>query len=407
MIQLSDRVRKLKPSATLAVTAKARALKESGVDVVSFGAGEPDFGTPEHISEAACQALRAGRTRYEDTAGTPQVRQAVADYMRNRHGLDVGPQNVILSTGAKHSLYIAFMAVMNPGDELVLPAPYWVTYPEQAMLAGGTTVEVPGSVDNDFKVTPQQLEAAITERSRVLVLCSPSNPTGTTYTRKELEALAEVVLRHPNLLVFSDEIYERLVYTDEPFTSFASLSPEIAQRTLVFNGVSKAYAMTGWRIGYTVGPAEVIGAMSKLQGQMTSNITSFTMPAVVEALTGDQGSVDRMVEEFALRAAHIHKRMAALPGVKCPRPTGAFYVFPDISEAAFGKLDPAGKVITTAQAFAESLLEHAKVAVVPGEDFGAPNHVRLSFATSMALIDKGMDRFEAFVAALKPAVPAG
>lgn len=406
MTQLSDRVRKLKPSATLAVTAKARALKEKGIDVVSFGAGEPDFGTPGHISEAAIAALRAGKTRYEDTAGTPPARKAVAEYMRSRHGLDVGPQNVILSTGAKHSLYIAFMAVMNPGDELVLPSPYWVTYPEQAMLAGGTTVEVPGSVDNDFKITPQQLEAALTERSRVLVLCSPSNPTGTTYTRRELEALAEVVLRHPHLMVFSDEIYERLVYTDEPFASFASLSPEIAARTVVFNGVSKAYAMTGWRVGYAVGPADVIGAMSKLQGQMTSNITSFTMPAVVEALTGDQSSVDQMVAEFARRAAHIHQRMAALPGVKCPRPTGAFYVFPDISEAVFGKLDPAGRELTTAQAFAESLLEHAQVAVVPGEDFGAPNHVRLSFATSMELIDKGMDRFESFVASLKPAVRA-
>lgn len=406
MTQLSDRVRKLKPSATLAVTARARALKEKGIDVVSFGAGEPDFGTPGHISEAAIAALRAGKTRYEDTAGTPPARKAVAEYMRSRHGLDVGPQNVILSTGAKHSLYIAFMAVMNPGDELVLPSPYWVTYPEQAMLAGGTTVEVPGSVDNDFKITPQQLEAALTERSRVLVLCSPSNPTGTTYTRRELEALAEVVLRHPHLMVFSDEIYERLVYTDEPFTSFASLSPEIAARTVVFNGVSKAYAMTGWRVGYAVGPAEVIGAMSKLQGQMTSNITSFTMPAVVEALTGDQSSVDEMVAEFARRAAHIHQRMAALPGVKCPRPTGAFYVFPDISEAVFGKLDLAGRELTTAQAFAESLLEHAQVAVVPGEDFGAPNHVRLSFATSMELIDKGMDRFESFVTSLRPAVRA-
>lgn len=403
MIQLSDRVLKLKTSATLAVTDRARALRAQGVDVVSFGAGEPDFGTPEHISAAAWAALQAGRTRYENTAGTPEARQAVADYMRRRHGLEVGPQNVILSTGAKHALFLAFMAIMNPGDELVLPSPYWVSYPEQAALAGATTRVVPGSVDRDFKITPQQLQEALNERSRVLILCSPSNPTGTTYTRAELQALADVVVQHPRLLVFSDEIYERLIYGPDPFTCFASLSPEVAARTVVFNGVSKAYAMTGWRVGYAVGPQEIIGAMSKLQGQMTSNITSFTMPAVVTALEGPQEPVERMVAEFARRARHIHQRMSALPGVKCPQPTGAFYIFPDISEAVFGKVDPAGRRLDTAQAFAASLLEHARVAVVPGEDFGAPNHVRLSFATSMEQIDKGMDRFADFVNGLRPA----
>ena len=405
MIQLSDRVLQLKPSATLAVTARARDLRKQGVDVVSFGAGEPDFDTPEHISQSAWAALQAGKTRYEDTAGTPESRQAVADYMRRRHGLEVGPQNVILSTGAKHALYLAFMALMNPGDELVLPSPYWVSYPEQAALAGATTRVVPGSVDNDFKITPQQLEAALTERSRVMVLCSPSNPAGTTYTRAELEALAKVVLAHPRLVVFSDEIYERLIYGPDPFTCFASLGSEVAARTVVFNGVSKAYAMTGWRVGYAIGPTEIISAMSKLQGQMTSSITSFTMPAVVTALEGPQEPVERMVAEFARRAEHIHRRMSDLPGVKCPRPTGAFYIFPDISEAVFGMVDPAGRRLDTAQAFAESLLEHARVAVVPGEDFGAPNHVRLSFATSMEQIDKGMDRFTEFVASLRPAAP--
>lgn len=404
MIQLSERVRQLKPSATLAVTAKARELRARGVDVVSFGAGEPDFGTPEHISESAWEALKSGKTRYEDTAGTPESRKAVADYMRRRHGLDVGPQNVILSTGAKHSLFLAFLAVMDPGDELVLPSPYWVSYPEQAMLAGATTRVIPGAVERDFKITPQQLDEAITERSRVLLLCSPSNPTGTSYSRAELKALADVVLRHPRLLVFSDEIYERLIYGPDPFTCFASLGAEVAARTIVFNGVSKAYAMTGWRVGYAVGPAEVISAMAKLQGQMTSNITSFTMPAVVTALEGPQEPVERMVAEFARRAEHIHQRMSALQGVKCPKPTGAFYIFPDISEAAFGKVDPAGREIDSAQAFAESLLEHGRVAVVPGEDFGAPNHVRLSFATSMEQIDKGMDRFGEYLAALRPAV---
>ncbi|MGI5843441.1 MAG: pyridoxal phosphate-dependent aminotransferase [Candidatus Xenobium sp.] len=409
MIQLSDRVMKLKPSSTLAVTARARALKAEGVDVVSFGAGEPDFGTPEHISAAAWEALQAGCTRYEDTAGTPEARRAVARYMKTRHGLEVTAQNVILSTGAKHALYLAFMAIMNPGDELILPSPYWVSYPAHAALAGASCRVVPGSVDREFKITPRQLEEALTERSRVLMLCSPSNPAGTTYTRAELQALAEVVLRHPRLLVFSDEIYERLVYGEEPFTCFASLGPEVAARTVVFNGVSKAYAMTGWRVGYAVGPTEVISAMAKLQGQMTSNITSFTMPAVVTALEGPQEPVERMVAEFARRAEHIHRRMSAIPGVKCPRPTGAFYIFPDISQAVFGRRDPAGQILDTAQAFATSLLEHARVAVVPGEDFGAPDHVRLSFATSMEQIDKGMDRITEFMARLQAdsPVPAG
>lgn len=400
MVQLSERVLNLKVSSTLAVTAKARALKAQGVDVVSFGAGEPDFGTPAHIVEAGCQALRAGKTRYEDTAGTPEARQAVADYFNTRFQRNIGKQNVIISTGAKHALYIAFMALMNPGDELVLPTPYWVSYPEQAKLAGGVAVEVPGAVENDFKITPEQLEAAITPRSRVMVLCSPSNPAGITYTKAELEKIAAVVLRHPNLMVFSDEIYERLVYGSEPFTSFASLSPEIAARTVTFNGVSKAYAMTGWRVGYAVADEAIIKAMTKLQGQMTSSITACTMPAVVTALTADQQPVEMMRQEFAKRAAHIHARMSAIPNVICPKPTGAFYIFPDISRACFGKKDPSGKVLHTAKETAESLLDHFQVAVVPGEDFGAPNHIRLSFATSMELIDKGMDRIEKFMASL-------
>jgi aspartate aminotransferase len=400
-MELSDRVKAIKPSSTLAVTARAKAMKAQGVDVVSFGAGEPDFDTPQNIKIAAAKALEAGLTKYEPTPGTPAARQAVAAYMNQRHGHNVKAENVIVSCGGKHSLYLAFQAVINPGDEVLLPAPYWVTYPEQARMAGGTVREIPGSADNDFKITPQQLEDAITPRSRVMVINSPSNPTGTMYSPAELEALAKVVAKHPRLIVFSDEIYERLVYGDDKFVSFATLDPQVGQRTVTFNCLSKTYAMTGWRVGFTIGPTELIRAMGDLQGQMTSNITSFCMPAIVEALTGPQETVEEMRQALAKRGAHMHKRLSKLKGVKCPRPTGAFYVFPDISAAAFGKTDPAGKVIDSAADFTASLLEHQKVAVVPGEDFGAPSCVRLSFATSMEQIDEGLDRLAAYLKSLK------
>ena len=400
MIELSERVLQLKPSSTLAVTAKARELRSAGFDVVSFGAGEPDFDTPANIVDAGCQALKQGKTRYENTAGTPEARQAVADYFKQRFNRDIQAANVIISTGAKHALYLAFMALMNPGQELLLPAPYWVSYPAQAQLAGGSVKVIPGRIENNFKISPEQLEAAVTPNSKILMLCSPSNPAGVVYSREELEGIAEVVLRHPQLMVFSDEIYERLVYNNLQFTSFASLSPEIAQRTVTFNGVSKSYAMTGWRVGYAVADEAIIKAMTKLQGHMTSSITACTMPAMIEALTGPQDEVTKMVEQFARRAEHIYKLMSAVPGIKCAQPTGAFYILPDIS-ALFGKKDRDGQILETANAFAQSLLKHKYVAVVPGEDFGAPNHIRLSFATSIEQIDKGLQRISEFVSELR------
>ncbi|MCC7145307.1 MAG: pyridoxal phosphate-dependent aminotransferase [Phycisphaeraceae bacterium] len=400
-MELSNRVKAIKPSSTLAVTARAKALKAQGVDVVSFGAGEPDFDTPQNIKIAATKALDAGVTKYQPTAGTPEARKAVANYMNSQHGYSVGPENVIISCGGKHSLYLAFMALVNPGDEVLLPAPYWVSYPEQVKLAGGTVKELQTTPESDFKITPAQLEAAITPKSKVLVINSPSNPTGTMYSPEELKALADVVAKHPNLLVFSDEIYERLVFGGVKFASFGKLRADVGERTVTFNCLSKTYAMTGWRVGFTIGPAALVKAMDDLQGQMTSNITSFCLPAVVEALGGPQDEVETMRKAFAERGEHIHKRLAKIPGVKCPKPTGAFYVFPDIAEAAFGKKDPAGKVIGTAGDFAAALLEHAKVAVVPGEDFGAPKHIRLSFATSMEQIDKGVDRIADFIKNLK------
>lgn len=399
-MKLAHRVQVMKPSSTLAVTALVKKLVAEGHDVISFGAGEPDFDTPAHIKATVADALARGLTKYEPVSGTPAALNAVAAYMEPRLGRSLGAGNVLISCGGKHSLYLAFMALIEEGDEVLIPAPYWVSYPEQVRLAGGVPVDLPGAVENDFKITPEQLEAAITPRTKVLVINSPSNPTGSMYTPDELRALAEVVLRHPNLLVFADDIYERLVYGDAPFVSFASLHPDLFERTVTFNCLSKSYAMTGWRIGFTVADAALIKVMSGLQGQMTSNITSFLYPAVVTALTGPQEAVEEMRQAFAERGVTMHARLAAMPGVKCPKPTGAFYVFPDISEAAFGKTDPSGKKLETAADFAESLLAHAKVAVVPGEDFAGPNNVRLSFATSPEKIETGLSRMAEFLASL-------
>ena len=384
----------------MAVTAKSKAMRAAGVDVVGFGAGEPDFDTPAHIKEAAVRALEGGQTKYVATPGSPEVREAVAGYVHRQHGLEAAAENVLISCGGKHSLYLGFQAVCNPGDEVLLPSPYWVSYPEQAKLAGATVRAIEAGVEQGFKITAGQLADAIGPSSRVLVINSPSNPTGAMYSPDELAELAAVVAEHPDLVVFSDEIYDRLVYGGAEFVSFAKLRGDLAGRVVTFNGLSKTYAMTGWRIGFTVGPAGLIGAMAKLQGQMTSNITSFCMPAIVAALEGPQEAVEQMKAAFAKRGAHIHRRLMAISGIRCPKPAGAFYVFPDVSGVVFGKVDPGGKRLTTAQGFAESLLEHAKVAVVPGEDFGAPDHVRLSFATSMDQIDEGLDRIERYIGSL-------
>jgi aspartate aminotransferase len=402
-MNLSQRVRDLKPSSTLAVTSKFKKMVAEGHDVVGFGAGEPDFDTPQHIKDAAVKALQSGLTKYEPTPGTPAALASIARYMEPRLGYEVKPENVLISVGGKHSLYLAFMALVQPGDEVLIPAPYWVSYPEQARLAGATVKEIPGSVDNDFKITPEQLESAIGLKSRVLIINSPSNPTGTMYSPAELKALAEVVARHPQLMVFADDIYERLVYGEHPFVSFASLHPSLKERSVTFNCLSKTYAMTGWRIGYAVAEKPIILAMGSLQGQMTSNITSFNYPAVVAALDGPQDEVEKMRLAFAERGTLMHRLLNQLPGVRCPRPTGAFYCFPDISEAAFGKLDSEGKLISTPADFAESLLVHAKVAVVPGEDFSGHQQVRLSFATSTPLIEKGLERISLYLGSLRAA----
>jgi aspartate aminotransferase len=398
-MRLSNRVTALKPSATLAVDAKVKAMKAAGVDVIGFGAGEPDFDTPGNIKQAAIDALRAGKTKYAPTEGELAARTAIAEKLQRENNLRCGPEHVVISVGAKHSVYLALQCLLDPGkgQEVILPTPAWVSYRPMIELAGGQVVEVPGAVSNDFKITPPQLEKAITSRTAAIIVNSPSNPCGTMYSPDELCALAKVLARHEQITIITDEIYEKLIYTDVPHFSLASLS-ELADRTITINGLSKAFAMTGWRVGYACSPGDggaVAKAMAKLQGQMTSNITTFVYPAIVEALTNCASSVEAMRQTFAQRASLIHEKVTAMPGLKCPKPTGAFYVFPDVS-AHFGRTSPSGRKITSALGFAEALLEDAKAAVVPGEDFGecARNHVRMSFACSEQNITEGCVRID-------------
>jgi aspartate aminotransferase len=397
MIPLADRMNLVSESITLAVSAKANAMKKAGVDVVGFGAGEPDFDTPSFIKDAAKRALDEGKTKYTPTPCFPELKAAIAQKFNSENGLPYKPEQITTGAGGKHCLYMAFMAVLNPGDEVIIPSPYWVSYPEQVKLAGGVNRVIRGEESNGFRITPQQLEHAIGPKTRVLIINSPSNPAGHAYTPDELRALAEVVARHPQVVVFSDEIYEKLVYEGLKFASFATLHPDLLDRTLTFNCHSKSFSMTGWRIGYIGGPKHVIDAINKLQSQMTSHITSFIQPAAVAALTDPQGarSVEQMRQEFEGRGRHMWQRLNDLPKVTCVKPQGAFYCFPNIS-AYFGK--QAGNTsITDAVSFSAALLEQNHVAVVPGNDSGFETHVRLSFATSMQQIDKGIDRIADFL----------
>jgi len=397
MFPLSDRVKLVADSITLAVSAKANALKKAGVDVVGFGAGEPDFDTPAFIKDAVKVALDKGQTKYTPTPCFPELRAAIADKFKKDNGLDYKPENISVSAGGKHCLYAAFMAILNPGDEVLIPSPYWVSYPEQVKLAGGVPKVIEGSEANGFKITPKQLEDAITPKTKVFLINSPSNPAGHAYTPEELRGLAEVLAKHESVIVFSDEIYEKLIYDGLKFVSFATLHPSLPGRTLTFNCHSKSFAMTGWRVGYVGGPVEAIAAINKLLSQMTSHITSFVQVPATLALTDRRGaeSVESMRQEFEKRGRHMWERLSALPNVKCVRPQGAFYCFPNVS-AYFGKMAGAIK-ITDAVSFSAALLEQAHVAVVPGNDSGFESHVRLSFATSMEQIDKGIDRIAEFL----------
>jgi aspartate aminotransferase len=397
MFPLAERMKLVSDSITLAVSAKATAMKKAGVDVVGFGAGEPDFDTPAFIKDAAKAALDKGQTKYTPTPSFPELRAAIAEKFNRENNLPYKPEQITVGAGGKHCLYMAFMAVLDPGDEVLIPSPYWVSYPEQVKLAGGTSKVIRGEESNGFKITPQQLEKSIGPRSKVLVLNSPSNPAGHAYTPEELTALAEVVARHPQLIVFSDEIYEKLVYDGLKFVSFATLHPVLLDRTLTFNCHSKSFAMTGWRVGYIGGPKPAIDAVNKLQSQMTSHVTSFTQLPAALALSDPRGgeAVEQMRQQFERRGRHMWERLAALPNVTCVRPQGAFYCFPNVS-AYFGK-SAGGAKVTDAVSFAAALLEQSHVAVVPGNDSGFDTHVRLSFATGMEQIDKGIDRIAEFL----------
>ena len=398
MEPVAERTKRIKPSPTLAVTARAKELKAQGVDVVGFGAGEPDFDTPENIKAAANAAIAEGFTKYTPAGGMDELKDAVIEKFQKDNGLTYSRKEILISCGGKHSLYNLFMAVLNPGDEIIVPAPYWVSYPDMALLSDATPVIVSGQEANGFRITPSDLEKAITPKTRALVINSPSNPTGAAYTGEELKALAEAALKH-NLLIISDEIYEKMVYDGFPFISVASLGEEIKKNTVVCNGVSKTYSMTGWRIGYAAGPPAIIGAMNNIQSQSTSNPTSIAQKAAIEALRGPQDSVNKMVAEFDKRRTYIVDRLNSIPGVTCFKPQGAFYVFPNVS-SYYGKTG-AGKKLGGSGDLAAYLLESAQVAVVSGGAFGSDEHIRLSYATSMATIEKGLDRIEAALKELK------
>jgi aspartate aminotransferase len=384
-------------SITLAVSAKANAMKKAGIDVVGFGAGEPDFDTPAFIKDAAKAALDKGQTKYTPTPCLPELREAIAKKFNTENGLPYKPDQITTGAGGKHCLYMAFMAILNPGDEVIIPSPYWVSYPEQVKLAGGICKFIQGQESTGFKITPAQLSAAITPKTKVLMINSPSNPGGHAYSPAELKALAEVVAKHPHVIVFSDEIYEKLVYDGLKFASFATLHPDLLARTLTFNCHSKTFAMTGWRIGYIGGPKPAIDAINKLQSQMTSHITSFVQVPAALALSDPRGpeSVEQMRRQFEKRGRHMWERITALPKITCVRPQGAFYIFPNVS-AYFGKTSGQTR-ITDAVSFSAALLEQSHVAIVPGNDCGFDTHVRLSFATSMEQIDKGIDRIAEFL----------
>jgi aspartate aminotransferase len=399
-IKLASRLDPIKPSITLAVTAKAAKLKADGVDVVSFGAGEPDFDTPDHIKQAAHDALnKPGSGKYTEVGGTLALRKAIAAELTAVHKTAVEPDQVLVSCGAKHSLYNLFMALLDPGDEVLIPAPYWVSYPDMVMLAGGRPVILETKAEDDFAVTAAQVGAACSPRTRAIILNNPSNPTGAVYTRAQIEALAKICVEK-DLLIISDDIYRQLVYGDAEYVSIASVHPEAAKRTILVDGVSKTYAMTGWRIGYTAGPLPLIKAMAKIQGQSTSNPTNLAQVATLAALTGPQDCVGTMRTAFDERRLEMLKLLRAIPGVSCREPKGAFYAFPDVS-AYVGKKTPEGSVLDDDVQLCDWLVEVGKVAVVPGSGFGAPGFVRLSYACSMANIQDGVGRLHRALTSLR------
>ena len=391
-MKVSKRAQEVPPSATIAVTARAQQLKAQGVDVIGFGAGAPDFDTPDYIKDAAIAALKAGKTKYTAAAGIIELRTIIAEKLRKENGLEYTPEEIIVSIGGKHSLYEAMQAVLDLGDEVILPTPYWVTYPETIKLAGAVSVIIQTDKANSYKMTTEQLRNAITDKTAMVVINSPNNPGGFTYTPEELASLAKV-LEGTKVTVLSDEIYEKLIYGDTKFVSFASLSDDAYNRTLTLNGFSKAFSMTGWRLGYTAGPLEVIKAMGRLQSHMTSNAVTFGQYAAIAALgePADE-AIENMRAEFEKRGKYMAQRLNSMKGVSCSESTGAFYCFPDVS-SHYGRIINNVK-INNSMDFAKALLEQANVALVPGLPFGCDNNVRLSFACSLEQITSGLDRLE-------------
>ena len=390
-MKISQRVKAVSPSATLAVTNRAKEMKAQGLDVLGFAAGEPDFDTPDFIKDAAIEALKKGQTKYTPASGTPELRKAIAEKLKNENGLTYTFDQIAVNLGAKHSVFMVMQTVLDPGDEVLMPTPYWVTYPETIRLAGGKPVLLETSAESGYKITPAQLKAAITDKTALLILNSPNNPGGFCYSPDELKALAKV-LEGTQVMVMSDEIYERLIYGTTKFVSFAALSDDAYQRTLTVNGLSKSFAMTGWRLGYTAGPLDVIKAMARLQDHVTQNPVTFTQPAAIAALKDTTGVVEKMRVEFEKRGLFMAEKLNAIKGINCRTPEGAFYCFPDVS-AHYGRTI-GGVTLTNSMNFATALLEQALVAVVPGDPFGSPKNVRLSFACSMPQIEKGIARIQ-------------
>jgi aspartate aminotransferase len=387
-MKLASRVNQVTPSLTLAIDSLAKEMKKNGEDVCSFSAGEPDFDTPTHIKAAAKKALDEGKTRYGPAAGEPGLRKAIAEKLLRDNQLAYNADNVIVTNGGKQSLYNLIMALIEAGDEVIIPAPYWLSYPEMVTLAGGTSVIVNTSLENHYKITPEQLEAAITPKTKLFVLNSPSNPTGIVYTPEEIAALAKIVVEK-DILVVSDEIYEKILYDGAIHRSIASFGPEIFQRSIISNGFAKAFSMTGWRVGYIAGPVEIVKAMTKIQGHSTSNVCTFAQYGAIAALESPQDCIEEMVKAFSERRQYILERVRGIPGLNCPTPNGAFYVFIDISQTGLKSRD-----------FCQKLLETQKVAAIPGIAFGADDCIRLSYATDLKTIEKGFDRLDQFIGSL-------
>ncbi|EIT86623.1 aspartate aminotransferase [Fictibacillus macauensis ZFHKF-1] len=389
-MELANRVKALTPSSTLAITAKANALKAEGHDVIGLGAGEPDFNTPDHIIEAAYSSMKEGHTKYTASGGMLRLKEAIVKKFQRDQQLQYTPQEIVVGTGAKQSLYTLFQVLLNEGDEVIIPTPYWVSYPEQVKLAGGVPRYVEGKEENGFKITPEQLSAAITEKTKAVIINSPSNPTGALYAKEELQQLGDICLQH-NVLIVSDEIYEKLVYDGAQHVSIAQLSPALKEQTIIINGVSKSHSMTGWRIGYAAGKSEIIKAMTNLDSHSTSNPATPSQYAAIAAYEGTQEPVDMMRQAFGERLEKVYKELVTIPGFTCVKPQGAFYLFPNVTEAValtgFASVDE----------WVAALLEEEKVALVPGSGFGSPQNVRLSYATSLETLQEALKRIRRFM----------